>query len=299
MLPDYVVITPVRNEAQYLPLTIASMERQTHPPRWWVVVDDGSTDHTATLAEEAARRLPWMRVIKRGDRGFRLAGKGVVDAFYDGFRTVEHEGWSFVSKFDGDLSFDPDYFEKCLGKFAAEPRLGVGGGVCCFERDGQRHPEFTGDPPFHVRGPTKIYRRECWEQIGGLLNVAGWDGIDELKANLHGWASRTFWDIPLTHHRPTGSADGTWKNQTKFGRANYIMGYHPLFMAAKIVKRALQPPYLVGAAGLGVGYASAWLRGMPQVADPELIRYVRSEQLKTLRGQPSLWRPKPAQPQSA
>ncbi|MCC7374074.1 MAG: glycosyltransferase family 2 protein [Verrucomicrobiales bacterium] len=291
MPPDYAVITPVRNEAEYLPLTIASMQRQTHPPKWWVLVDDGSTDNTAAIAEEAAEHLPWLKVIRRSNRGFRLAGKGVVDAFYDGYREVENEPWAFVSKFDGDLSFDPDYFERCLEKFAGEPRLGVGGGMCCFERDGQRHPEFTSDPPFHVRGPTKIYRRECWQDIGGLLNVAGWDGIDELKANLRGWESRTFPDIPLTHHRPTGSADGTWKNQTKFGRANYIMGYHPLFMAAKIMRRALQPPYLLGAAGLGVGYAGAWIRRIPQVNDPELIRFVRAEQLKTLRGQPSLWRP--------
>jgi glycosyltransferase involved in cell wall biosynthesis len=267
------------------------MKAQTVKPTWWVIVDDGSEDDTASIADAAAANESWITVVRRGDRGFRLSGKGVVDAFNDGFRTVQEKGWEFVSKFDGDLSFDPDYFERCLAEFAADPGLGMGGGLCCVQRGAERVAEFAGDPPFHVRGPTKIYRRACWEAIGGLLNVPGWDGIDELKANMLGWRTRTFQHIRLIHHRPTGNADGLWKNQSKFGRANYIMGYHPLFMAAKIFKRVLQKPYLVGAMGLCWGYVSAGLRALDRVQDRDLVRYVRSEQLKTLMGQKSIWRP--------
>ncbi|HXG46191.1 MAG TPA: glycosyltransferase family A protein [Methylomirabilota bacterium] len=291
MSSAYVVITPVRNEARFLPLTVKSLRAQTLKPVRWVIVDDGSTDQTLAIAEEAARSEPWIQVVRRGDRGFRLSGQGVVEAFYDGYRRVEQEPWEFISKFDGDLSFDPDYFERCLAEFVSDPRLGIGGGMCCAEVEGRRVPEFPGDPPFHVRGPTKIYRRACWEQIGGLPSVAGWDGIDELKANMLGWRTRTFRDVLITHHRPTGSADGVWKNQAKFGRANFIMGYHPLFMAAKLCKRVFHRPYVIGAAGMAWGYIGAWLRGVRQIDDPALIRFVREEQLKTLRGQESIWRP--------
>ncbi len=291
MSQHYVVVTPVRNEARFLPFTVRSLRAQTIRPLRWVIVDDGSTDETLRIAREAAHSEPWIQVVERRDRGFRFSGQGVVEAFYDGFREVERESWQFVSKFDGDLSFDPDYFERCLTAFEEDAKLGVGGGLCCAERNGRRVPEFPSDPPFHVRGPTKIYRRACWEQIGGLPNVPGWDGIDELKANMHGWRTRTFRDILITHHRPTGSADGLWRNQAKFGRANFIMGYHPLFMAAKLFRRLFQKPYLVGAAGMAWGYTSAWMRGVRQVSDPELIRFVRAEQIKTLRGQESIWRP--------
>lgn len=296
--PTYSVITPVRNEARFLPLTVLSMRRQIVKPRLWVIVDDGSDDETAAIALEAAREETWIKVVQRKNRGYRLSGQGVVEAFYDGFRAMHDwfasnrsEPWQFVSKFDGDLSFQPDYFQRCLAEFAVDQGLGIGGGLCCADRDAEIVPEFPEDPPFHVRGPTKIYRRECWEDIGGLQSVPGWDGIDELKANMLGWKTRTFLDVRLVHHRPTGSADGTLKNQKKFGRANYIMGYHPLFMAAKLFRRAARKPYLIGAAGMGYGYLSAWLSGVRQVDDPALLQFVRSEQMKTLRGQVSIWRP--------
>ncbi|MBC8096235.1 MAG: glycosyltransferase family 2 protein, partial [Akkermansiaceae bacterium] len=219
MAPSYIVITPVRNESQFLPLTIACMKKQTLKPRRWVIVDDGSEDDTGAIAEAAAASEPWIEVIRRGNRGFRLSGKGVVDAFNDGYQKVANQDWDFISKFDGDLSFDPDYFERCLAEFQNDSKLGMGGGLCCVQRGEERVAEFPSDPPFHVRGPTKIYRRACWEAIGGLRNVPGWDGIDELKANMLGWQTRTFQPIRLIHHRPTGNADGVWKNQNKFGRA--------------------------------------------------------------------------------
>src|SRR4051794_34663023 len=111
---NYVVISPVRNEAQYLPLVISSMVRQTIKPAHWILVNDGSTDQTRPIAEEAARAKAWIRVVNRQDRGFRKAGGGVVESFYDGYRFIEHESWDYVVKLDGDLSFEPDYFERCF-----------------------------------------------------------------------------------------------------------------------------------------------------------------------------------------
>jgi hypothetical protein len=117
----------------------------------------------------------------------------------------------------------------------------------------------------------------------------GWDTIDELKANMLGWTTRTFRDIPLRHHRYTGSADGTWKNYVKFGLSNYITGYHPLFMLTKCLKRVFQRPLVVGAAGLAWGFCQGYLRRVNQVPDPDLIRYVRRQQVNKLLLRPSLW----------
>jgi biofilm PGA synthesis N-glycosyltransferase PgaC len=176
-----------------------------------------------------------------------------------------------------------------LSEFQLDPRLGIGGGLICQEKEGSLVCESPGDPPFHVRGATKIYRKACWEAIGGLLRAPGWDTIDELKANMLGWKTQSFRDIPLRHHRYTGTADGTWKNYVKFGLANYITGYHPLFMALKCLKRLAQKPYLVGAIGLSWGYCSGYLKHIPQVDDPALIRFVRRQQLNKIVARPSLW----------
>ena len=285
----YIVITPARNEQDNISHTINSMVTQSCRPARWFIINDGSTDQTAAIIDAAAQKYSWIVPVHRPDRGYRQQGGGVVQAFYAGYERIGSESWDFLVKFDADLSFELNYFERCLAKFAEIPKLGIGGGTISQEVAGQLVCESPSDPAFHVRGATKIYRRECWEAIGGLLPAPGWDTIDELKANMLGWTTQSFPDVPLKHHRYTGSVDGTWKNSVKFGLANYITGYHPLFMAAKCLKRIFQRPYFVGAVGLWLGFCRGYIKQVPQVDDTQLIRYVRQQQFNKLLGKPSLW----------
>jgi poly-beta-1,6-N-acetyl-D-glucosamine synthase len=288
--PVYVVITPVRNEVGNFAQTIASFAEQTVRPAVWVIVDDGSTDGTEAIADTAACEHPWIKVVHRQDRGFRKPGSGVVEAFYDGLAALPDIPWEFLVKFDGDLAFAPDYFQRCLTYFASNPKLGIAGGLICMKEGDSLTGESTGDPAFHVRGATKIYRRNCWEQIGGLVKAPGWDSIDELKANMLGWTSATICELKLHQLKNTGSADGAWRNWIKNGLANYITGYHPIFMAAKCLKRMWQPPFGVSAIGLAYGYLKGYLCSIPQVQDGELIDYVRRQQINRLLGRPSIWK---------
>lgn len=287
--PRYVVITPARNEESNIAHTLASMAAQEIRPVLWIVVDDGSSDRTPRMVEESMQEHPWIRLHRRPDRGARKQGGGVIEAFYDGYERIGFADWDFLVKFDSDLSFEPDYFRRCLEKFEKDPKLGIGGGMICHEENGRLACESPGDPAFHVRGATKIYRRPCWDAIGGLIKAPGWDTIDELKANMLGWTTYTFKDVPIRHHRYTGSADGTWKNQVKFGLSNYITGYHPIFMLVKCLKRMFQRPYLTGAVGLAWGFGKGYLTGHAQVDDRALIRYVRRQQINRLLLRPSLW----------
>lgn len=285
----YVIITPARNEGEHLPQTINSVVSQTLRPHRWVIVNDGSSDQTRSLMEAAAAQHPWIKTVHRPDRGYRQQGGGVINAFYDGYALVRDEPWDFLVKLDGDLSFDPAYFARCLERFHADPKLGLGGGTICNPIHESLVVESPGDPVFHVRGATKIYRRACWEAIGGLLQAPGWDTLDELKANMLGWKTCTFPELKLIHYRIAGKADGVWKNWVKNGRANYITGYHPLFMLCKCLKRLGEKPYGLVAAGLGFGYCSGYLRRIPRVNDRELIRYLRRQQLRCLTLRSSLW----------
>lgn len=285
----YVVVSPVRNEEKFLAGTIRSMASQRVLPVEWIIVDDGSTDQTFAIAENASREYPWIKVRRRADRGFRQAGGGVIEAFYDGFDSATVKDWSFVVKFDGDLSFEPDYFEKCLGEFKSDPKLGIGGGTVCNDRGGVIDVESKVDPLFHVRGATKIYRRECWDQINGLIRAPGWDTLDEVKANMLGWTTRTFKGIRILHHRPTGAAYGHFKDFMKNGLANYNVGYHPVFMFLKCCQRAFNRPYLLQASGLWLGYIRGYLKRMPRIAEPAVIEYFQKQQLNRLMGRKSLW----------
>jgi biofilm PGA synthesis N-glycosyltransferase PgaC len=285
---QYLVITPVRNEEAYLKFTIESMLVQTVRPAQWVIVNDGSTDSTAQIIDEYARQHPWIQAVHRADRGFRKAGGGVVEAFNDGLRSASCQDWEFIVKLDGDLTLEPDYFEKCLEQFRNDSRLGVGGGVICNVIDGVKTVEKC--PAFHVRGATKIYRRECWEAIGGFWPAPGWDTMDEVKASMLGWTSRSFPGLHLLHHRLTGTAEGLWAGIVKNGRANYICGYHPLFMISKCLGRLIRKPYLVGSVALFYGFASGYLKRIPRVADTETIQYLRDQQMKRLLGKETIWK---------
>jgi poly-beta-1,6-N-acetyl-D-glucosamine synthase len=284
----YVVVTPVRDEERHIEKTILSMLAQTILPSEWIIVNDGSTDGTAGIINRYARQHSWIKALHRQNRGFRKAGGGVIEAFNEGYEALAPSDWNFLVKFDGDLSFEPDYFERCFKYFSAEPTLGIGGGVVYHEINGSR--ELEKNPRFHVRGATKIYRKACWDALGGLIQAPGWDTLDEVKANMLGWTTHSFDDLKLVHHKYTGSADGTWGGWVKNGRANYIAGYHPLFMTVKCIKRIFEKPYLISALGLFYGFITGYLEGVQQVPDPKLIRYLRSQQMKRLLLKKSIWK---------
>lgn len=284
---SYVIITPVRNEAAFLPSTIESVLLQTVRPMEWIIVDDGSTDETGKIIDESAQRYPWIRGVHRKDRGFREPGGGVVAAFNDGYRMIGSRRWDFIVKLDGDLSLKPNYFEKCFEYFRKEPKLGIGGGSICYLKNGEEVVEEC--PRFHVRGATKIYRRECWDAVGGLWPAPGWDTMDEVKANMLGWTTRSFADVRLVQHRATGSSEGVWKGLVKDGRADYICGYHPLFMFGKCIRRLVFKPWLIGSFGMFYGYITGYLKRIPQV-DDAVIAYLRRQQLGRLFGRETIWR---------
>ncbi len=265
------------------------MLKQALPPVEWIIVDDGSTDGTTEIIEAAAKEAKWIRMIRRTNRGYRKAGAGVVEAFYEGFEQVSFESWDLLVKLDGDLEFEPDYFQKVCEVFHADPRLGIAGGDIYHFESGRMVIESITDPSFHVRGANKTYRRQCWEEMNGLLKVTGWDTLDELNALMLGWNTRRLENARLLHLKPTGAADGTWKNAFKNGRGSFICGYHPLFLLARSARRVLHRPILVESTGLALGYFSARFAGVQQAPNPRLRQFIRRQQLLRLRGRPSIW----------
>ena len=199
------------------------MVRQTVLPLEWIIVNDGSKDRTADIIDEATRTYAWIRGVHREDRGYRKWGAGIIEAFYAGFSALSNREWDFMSKLDGDLSFEPDYFQRCFQKFDENPRIGIGGGVLYHDENGRRVLE--RHPVFHVRGGVKIYRRACWDAIDGLWIGPGSDTVDEVKANMLGWTTTSFTDIHMLHHRFTGASWGRWGSLVKDGKIDYVTRY--------------------------------------------------------------------------
>ena len=287
MNSTYVVVTPCRDELEHLPGTIESMIAQEVRPAQWVIVDDGSTDGSGELLDRYAAEHDWIVPVHRDDRGHRLNGSGVMDAVHAGLDRIVVDDWEYLVKLDADLTFAPDYFRQCFAEFDGDDRLGIGGGVVLSEVDGRLLEE--KHPDFHVRGATKIYRRGCWTDIGGLHPVKGWDTLDELKANKEGWSTRSFHHLGVVQKRYTGAAQGQLSNWRKNGEGCWIAGYHPLFLVARAVVRGLRRPFVTPTIGLLLGYFGAAVRRVPKIPDPDLIRYVRAQQIRKLLGRPSAW----------
>jgi glycosyltransferase involved in cell wall biosynthesis len=301
--PCYVIVSPVRDEAEFLDETIRCVVSQTVRPARYILVDDGSSDDTLKIIERWAAEFPWIvpihrpnssrqAVAKEGDkkldRGKRAREAKEIIAFYDGYARLDETDWQFLCKLDGDVGFDPDYFEQCFREFENDPKLGVGGGDICHLQDGR--PVVEVNPCFHVRGATKIYRRECWDEIGGVTRGAGWDTLDELKANMLGWKTRSFDHLQMIHYRFTGAANGKWQNAVKKGEWNYISGYHPLFMTVKVLRNLFKPPFGKGAVGLLYGYLLASFTRVARINDPQLIGYIQDQQLRRLFFRETIWR---------
>ncbi len=287
LVDKYSIITPVRDEERFIEGTIESILRQTIRPIEWIIVDDGSTDSTGTIIERYARDHSWIRILHRKNRGHRSTGGG-VEAFLDAYPLLRERDWDYLVNLDGDLTFAPDYFEKCFEHFHNTPRLGIGGGAVYIQVGDDLQWEKA--PYFHVRGATKIYRRGCWESLGGLIPSLGWDTVDELKANQLGWTTRTFPELKLVHHRVTGRAWGAWGNAVNDGEADYLVGYHPLFFTVKCVRNAFNPPYIIRAVGIAYGFLRSAARRTTRIGDSELRSYLRDQQLRRIFGMTSIWK---------
>jgi poly-beta-1,6-N-acetyl-D-glucosamine synthase len=280
------LISPVRNEETYLELIANAVAAQTRPPDLWIVVDDGSTDRTPQILEELITRIDFLRVLdtsklpKIGAVPDRLATAAEARAFNLGLNSVDWEGFTHIAKLDGDTELPTDYFERVLGEFECDPRLGLAGGVYA---DPDPDPEGTGwkvvgiPSEHHVPGTLKCYSRSCLRAVGGMQERLGWDTIDETYARLRGYRTRAYPDLIAHHHRPWGSADGTLRGRARHGECAYIVHFTLPWVTLRAFKLALSRPRGLSGIAFLYGYLRSAVRRVPRVEDAEFRRFVHGE----------------------
>lgn len=283
----YCLITPCRNEAEFIETTLSTTCAQTALPALWVIVDDGSTDETPEILARYVAEHDFIKVVQREDRGARAVGPGVVEAFYDGLSRVDLDQFDYVAKYDGDLEVPPRYFERAMELMEADPYLGNVSGKL-FERrpDGSLFEERTGDE--NAVGPIKFYRVPCFQEIGGFVREVQWDGIDGHVCRLNGWIAFSVDDpeMRILHLRPMGSSQqNIYVGRARWGRGKYFMGSAWYYVLASAIYRAIEPPYIIGGLGILFGYVKAALSGHHRYDNPEFRRYVRRfERSQLLKG---------------
>jgi len=282
-----VIISPVRDEEQFIRKTLDAMLAQSVQPQEWLFVDDGSTDGTRSIIEAYADKFPWIRVVSRKDRGFRQVGAGVIAAFNFGRERLRTKDYRFIAKLDGDVSFPPLYLEKMLNALEGEPTLAAVSGKSFRVENGSLVEEFKIDEM--VAGQFKLYKRNAFEDIGGFTETILWDGIDIHRCRMKGYQTRSFDDpeARIIHHRLMGSSESNvFKGRVRLGRGIWFMGYHPLYAIASGIFRTRERPFVIGGLIMIASYLYAALRREPQFPDRQFVQELRRWQLSRLRGIP-------------
>ena len=269
----YAAVTPTRNEAENLQRLALCIEAQSLRPLRWIIVDNGSTDETVPIARELAGRHDWISLLEIPGETVATRGAPVVRAFHAGIAALT-ESLDVVVKLDADVSFEPEYFAAQIAAFAADPHLGISGGVCMEPQpDGAwAAVRVTRD---HVRGAVRAYRRDCLAQVTPLEERMGWDGVDELKAQVHGWHTRTVPELSFLHYRVLGSRESRWFRWARQGEMSHFMGYRASYLLART---AYQMRGDASAAAMVWGYMLAAAQNRPRCSSPQAIAHLRELQ---------------------
>jgi glycosyltransferase involved in cell wall biosynthesis len=278
-----VVVTPARNEAHSVEQTIQSVVAQSVPPMKWIIVSDGSTDETDAIVSRYADRYDWIELLRMPERTERhFAGK--VLAFRAGFERVRQLPFDVLVSLDADLTFESDHFAFLLGKLAEDPALGLVG-TPFRELTGESY-DYRFVSIEHVSGACQVFRRACFESIGGYVPVKG-GGIDHIaviSARMKGWKTRTFTEKSCLHHRRMGTAQGgALSARFRLGVKDYAIGNHPLWEAFRSVYQMTRRPLLLGGIALGSGYVWAGLHRNERPVPRALTAFHRREQMQRLR----------------
>jgi glycosyltransferase involved in cell wall biosynthesis len=260
------------------------MSKQTIDPAKWIIVDDGSTDNTGKIVKEYMEKMPYIEYIYIPDRGYRKPAVGVMEAFYKGYEKVKNLDYDIIAKFDADLKFPPKMLETILDAFIKDPKLGITGGT--------RYEQSEKDGPFKkvllpvgfVGGPTKFYRRMCFEDIGGLIIRAGWDGVDTIRASMNGWETGELEDLKIYHLKPTGMAKGEGLRRAceKYGDVSYYMGGYFWYFLLRVIGRSIHGRnYKIGFFMLK-GFLNS-LYNREKRESIEFRKYLKKNQIKNIR----------------
>jgi len=278
----YVLITPAQNEEAFIEQTIKSVVRQTILPVKWVIVSDGSTDGTDDIVKKHAVEHKWIELLRMPERMERhFAAK--VRAFSAGYARILDLNYDIIGNLDADISFEPDYFAFLLDRFEKTPDLGVAG-TPFVEEGFQYNYSFVSID--HVSGACQLFRRKCFEDIGGYKPIKG-GGIDWVAvttARMKGWKTRTFTEKTCLHHRRTGtSKDGLLKARFRVGQKDYYLGGHPVWEVFRALYQMTLRPYIVGGALIFMGYVWASVNRYERPIPRDLVDFRRKEEMQRLK----------------
>ena len=275
----FIVITPVKNEEKYFQFIADSMLSQSIKPIKWIVVDDGSTDNSAKLIKSYSMQHNWIIYIKHDDNGeLRSYGAKVIRAFNYGVKEIGIDQYDFIIKLDADLTIPYDYFSLIAEAFENNPKLGICGGIIV-----ENETDFDGKlkKDQYVQGAVKSIRKKCFDEIGGLWETNGWDGIDQHLARYKGWEVKNLL-VPIIHHRKEAEEYKSLNFYFQNGSSSYILGNNFFLTFVRVIVRIKEKPYLFAALYFLFGFIYAKLT-KKRIVDNDFAKYIRKYNYERIR----------------
>lgn len=276
----YYIVIPTYNEEAFIALTLQSLVSQTVLPSKIVVVNDNSTDKTAEIVLDFAQKYPFIELVNKTSSAIHLPGSKVIQAFQKGFETLD-QNYDLIVKIDADLIFPTHYFETIIKHFQSDLSIGMVGGFCYVEKNGDWVLENLTDKD-HIRGALKAYRKATFEQIGGLKPAMGWDTVDELLCKFYNWKIVTDPSLIVKHLKPTG-ANYNKTARYKQGEAFYTLGYGLVITAIASFKLAMRK----GKPFLFIDYIQGFLKAKakktPMLVTHEQAKFIRKYRIQKMK----------------
>jgi glycosyltransferase involved in cell wall biosynthesis len=278
----YALITAAKNEEGYIRNTLQSVVNQTLSPAIWVIVSDASTDRTDEYIQDFANRFDFIEFVRLESAGTRSFARK-TDALETAYAKIRQMSFDVIGILDADISLPPNYYQELLLQFANNSRLGLAGGVIVERRQGEWRMRYS-DAGDYVPGAIQVFRRKCYDDLGGYhldLPLGGEDAVLNVMAGQRGWQVQAFRRLPARHHRPTGTAAGSlFTARFRGGMHDYFIGYHPLYEAGKCLRRLLEPPRLIGSMLRTAGYLWPWLTRKQPLVPADYVQYLRRQQMR-------------------
>lgn len=280
---DYVLMTAAFNEEAYIETTIRSVVQQTLLPQKWIVVSDGSTDNTDRIIQKYTNQYKFielLRIEKENKRTFCSK----VRALNAGYSILQGLEYNYIGNLDADIDLTISYFEKIIAQLEIYPELGIASGVYVEKYKGQTI-RFK-KPKFHTPGAIQVFRRECYEKIGGYPKLEGGeDTAAGVCARMHGWQTRSFKDIEVTHLKPllTGNLRHVIKGRFRLGWTDFLLGMHPLYAVVKLIRQLFNKPFIIGGLSLFIGFLYHWVFKRNRSVSKQFVEFFRKEQFSRLK----------------
>lgn len=287
---EYILITPIKDEEEYLTQLLDTVVNQHVKPLVWVVVDNSEEDNSFQVAKQLFEAYSWIYVIKLREfleRGY--SDKNFAQAINEGYkyakRTCVEKGinYSFIGKTDATPILAEDYFQLLLSEMEQDPSLAFTCGIEHLLYKGKKtiiKPRY-GIPLTGVND-IRLYRREFFEEVGGYPFTTSSDTSLLFKAVNRGWKVKVVENAHYIKPRLQASKIGVWQGNKLKGKTSYEMGQHPLLALMTMVEEGYRTPPHYQVIPQMWGYFLSAIRNEKRTDYNEMREYYSRERLREI-----------------